>query len=402
MNAYNLLALESASAALAATLDARPPLGALWRRIVGLSEACAHLSLEDLPVREDDVLRPPLGLGQIQGEPQSARIARGIYSHILRPKDLRSDPEAAFHRAVRVAWLPSYIDDGRGGHVLYITEQEQEDWAQAGRDFARAIPGLLSSPGSPFITSIAIAAIAGAVMPEALPGAERLIFLSAEHTLRSELSLSGPVQAASVEGLDPAPAARWVFTPSLALSRDGFRAWSSQTPSGRQELVDRLLKSLNRDVGRLAQMEAWYQKCQDFSGQRSRSRKSDIARLMQSTPILNSDAVAHALGITPRGALNLLNAAEEAQLLVPITTRHHYRQWAVPAMSDMLRERGRLRSPSQAATQAADSVKPDPMRQPLPHDDDFDRRVEEVFSVIDDAISGIDALLERSSLIKAD
>jgi len=396
-----MLELEVRAARLAATLDARPELGALWRRMVALSEAAASMSLEQFSIPESDILRPPLGLGTAKGEPQSARIAREIYRFMLRPGGLRSDPLGIFDRAVEATRITDVIDDGDGGYVYYPIDVEVDIWQSGRRIFAEQAPRILRHRPPPILGALAVARLASECMPDPHPLTERLIFIAAEHELRRDLVFSDPIVARRLDGLDQRVDANWVCPPALALARGGLRSWSLNRPEMREGLVQRLHGTLGRETGRLGPLQAWSDRLnEDFQSQTQRSRRADFANLVRQTPILNGAAVAQGLDCTERAARNFLEDATRAGHLRLLTQRRSYRLWAVPALADMIEERrenlGRLRSkeaelPAETVAQEHVQAKSQPMQK----DEDFEARCAAILADIDKAMAGVDVLNEK-------
>lgn len=385
-----ILDLEIRAARLAATLDARPVLGALWRRMVGLSEASSTMMMENIGVAESDVIRPPLGLSVARGEPQSVRAARATYRMILRPGSFRDDPLAVFDRAVNATRLTELIEDGRGGHVHFPADAEQDMWVHGREVFAAHAPAIFGRAPPPILGAMAVTRLAAACMPEPHPMTERLIFMAAEHELRQDLVFSDPIVARPLDGLDHLVHADWVCPPSLALVRGGLRRWSVERPGARALLIDRLHAVLGLETGRLGPLNAWLQRLEeDFHGKNSLSRRADFARLIQQTPILNAPVAAEALGITDRGARKLIDEAERMGLITQLTARRSYRLWAVPALAEMIRERGG--PPLRPPERVDDGAGPAPPGRAQ----DVEARVESALDEIDSAMAGVDAVLGK-------
>jgi hypothetical protein len=390
-----VLQLEVRAARIAATLDARPALGALWRRMVALSEASATMSLETISVSETDILRPPLGLSQVKGEPQAAHAARSIYRMLLRPGSLRSDPMGVFDRSVQATRLTDIIDDGKGGYVYYPVDTEVDLWQRARVRFAEMVPRVLKLRPPPLLGALALARIASDCMPDPHPLTERLIFAAAEHELRQDLILSDPVVAQEFEGLDRKVDAAWICMPALALVRGGLRNWTPHRPDSRSLLIDRMHHVLGREIGRLGPLQGWSDRLEkEFRGRNSRSKRSDFANLLRETPILNAPSTADYLGITRRAARNILDDAEQMGVVAQLTSRSSYRIWAVPALADMIHERGRGQ---RRALQSPKAVKGEDLRPraQLIDDQEFERRVSSILQDIDSALTGVDDVLEK-------
>lgn len=396
----HILELEVRAARLSATLDARPELGALWRRMVALSEAAASMSLEMISIPESDILRPPLGLGTAKGEPQSARTAREIYRFLLRPGSLRSDPVGVFDRAVEATRITDVIDDGDGGYVYYPIDVEIDLWQSGRRIFAQEVPRILRHRPPPILGALAIARLASECMPDPHPLTERLLFCAAEHELRRDLVFSDPIVSRRLEGLHQRVDANWACPPALALARGGLRSWALRRAEMRDGLVQRLHDTLGRETGRLGPLQAWSDRLdEDFQDRTQRSRRAAFAELVRQTPILNGAAVAKGLGVTERAARNFLEDAHRQGHLRLLTLRRSYRLWAVPALADMIEERrenlGRLRSREAELPEPKDEgVDRRPTRS-LEADQDFEARCAVILADIDKAMAGVDALNEK-------
>jgi hypothetical protein len=392
----NLLNLETRAARLAATLDARPEIGALWRRMVAVSEASASLGLENLTVPEADILRPVLGIGLAVGEPQSARIAHEIYRTMLRPGSIINDTAGVYDRCLRAARMTELRDDHDGPRIDFAGHTEASDWREARSDFLEACAIVLRRKKPPILQSLAIARLVAETTPERLPMAERLIFNAAESDLRRDLVFSDPVIAHSIDGLEAKVDAAWVCTPALALSQQGYRAWSPISETGWSTLIERMDQSLGRNAGRLAQIKAWTERIDvDFRGKSAKSRRADFGALLTETPIINARAVSSTLSITERAARNLIDAAVEMGLIEALTGRRAYRLWAVPAMAELIRDRGTVPRRSDAPPDARGN-EPKAASRPLRRtDEDFEEKVSAILGDIDAAMRGIDITIDR-------
>ena len=394
--ASDILNLEIRAARIAATLDARPALGAIWRRMVGLSEAAASLSLEMITASEADIIRPPLGISTVQGEPQSARTAQAIYTSVLRPGSLRNDPTAVFDRCVEATHMTDAIDDGAGGYVYYPIDVEIEMWNRGRALFADLVPRILKDAPPPIIGAIAIARLASACMPDPHPMTERLIFMAAEHELRRDILMSDPIVSQSLDGLDRRVDASWICPPSLALSRGGLRSWGLDRPLMRSQFIERLHVTLGREIGRLGPLNAWSSRIDaEFTGKNTLSRRADFAALFKETPILDGTTTANALGITKRAARNYLEDAERMGLAEQLTSRASYRIWAVPVLADMIHERGKVSKKSVRVSEHLANETKEQRRPPLADDPDFETRIAQIMGNLDDALTGLDATLEK-------
>ncbi|MFZ3584807.1 hypothetical protein ACOI1H_22030 [Loktanella sp. DJP18] len=394
-NVAQVLLLEIRAARIAATLDARPALGALWRRMVGLSESAASLSLEMIIAKETDIIRPPLGLSTIKGEPQSARTAREIYRTTLRPGSINDDPLGVFDRCVEATRVTDVIDDGDGGYVYYPIDVEVQAWGRGREMFKQMAPRIIRDRPPPILGAVAVARLASSCMPDPHPMTERLIFMAAEHELRRDIVLSDPVVSSSLNVYESKIDASWVCPPSLALARGGLRSWALDRPQMRNQLFERLHLAIGREIGRLGPLNAWAEKLEnEFTGKIKSSSRKAFAKLIMQTPILDGSSTAAALDLTERGARNLLTDAEKMGLVTEITSRTSYRMWAVPVFADMIYERGTL-SRHSAQKEGVNEKMKSQKHTPLADDPDFENRIAAIMSDIDSAMTGLDDVLEK-------
>ncbi len=334
-----LHSLEAQSARVSAQLDARPELGALWRRLVSVSEASANLSMEDVPVPEHDILMPDLGSAMTSGDPQAARVAGAIHGFLLRPGNLLEAPGEVFDRAWQAGRLTSLAEDVEGGRVPQLTLAEKFEWDGARNDFEILARKVLRDDAPVLFRLLAFSGAVSQLLPERTPIMERLIFMAAESAMRRQDSLSDNTIGFKSRETDTRISAHWTLTPALALSRGGFRAWSPVSDRGGQDLAERLMRSLKFNVGRLGQIHKWMSGIEGFTGKTRKSRHRDLAQLILTCPIISADLAATRLDITARAARDLIDEAASRDLVQLMTPRRSYRLWAVPALADMIRER---------------------------------------------------------------
>lgn len=389
MDAIRLFDLEARAARLSAHLDANPEVETIWHRLVSLEEAGASLSMEDIPAALPDIVLGGHDTGLNQGDPQAARIARGIDSFLQRPGDIFDDPAELIDRALFAGRLSSLTEVERGGRAAYIRPESDPDWRDARRDIVDATR-LLTREGSVIQRLIAFSGLVSQFLPEPVPIAERLIFIAAESSLRARearrFGLGEPRQA----GL-----AHWTLSPAIALSRGGFRAWSPASAPGAKLLVERLDKSLARNIGYLARIAKWRQGAATFSGKTRKSHRSDLAALIARNPILSSLVIADRLSITERAARGLVSDAVDAGLLSLITPRRAYRLWAHPALAEQLRAQP---SPGRAPRRHEPRLprETDAIERLTPRSrEDSDAAIAAAEAGLDEALNAADLILER-------
>lgn len=341
MNAQDLISLESRAARVAATLDARPEIGQLWRRCVGLSESAASLSIEDVSVHEASIASLDLDLGPgAEEDPQALATARRISGALARPENPLDHPAEALRSAIDSARMSSLVDIDTGGRAAWIGQEAPDAWEFAIESFAAIAPEILRRPGSIVGRCLALSHLLCGILPERVPIAERLFLVHCEHAMRNDEFRLDPItrQGRGYGGTR----ACWVLTPSLALGRGGLRSWAPETPSGRMHLVSRLDHALGIEAGRLGALNAWNQKRRDFAAKWRSGTTASMANLLSTTPVVSSDNVALHCNVTLRTARRLIDAALEEDLLRLITPRRAYRVWAAPALADMISERKTL------------------------------------------------------------
>jgi hypothetical protein len=394
-DSIKLIDLETRAARIAASLDARPHIGAIWRRATAIGEAAASLGLEDITVQEADILRPVLDLGLTQGEPQSTTIARGIHQVLLRPSSLLAEPENAFQRIYATAYMSQALESPAGLRIDYPSNQEAHDWKEARDLFAKTVRSILSHPAPIFLKSLAVAKLGAEVAPQRYPMAERMLFTAAESELRREQAYSDPIISRQVAGLDRRVDACWVLLPATALSHGGFRAWSPISVQGQINLIDRLHSNLGREAGRIGQIVAWHDRLQTlFKGKTRKSTRDQFSDLIAETPIITGGSAAQALGTTERTARNLIHDAVEMDLLKPLTNRKMYRMWAIPVLADIVQQR--TRKIRDTGEKEAVSRQPDVAAQNR-HlvDAGFEARSARAISELDDAVAKADRILQK-------
>lgn len=320
-----ILALESRAGRLEGAFAADLELGTMWRSQVALSEACRSVGLEDIFVLEGDVIHR-----SAENAATSAETARGVQAaqdllRVMRaPGSLLSDPVAVIDRV----WSAS----------VSVTKLEAE-FAMSHDDIATLVSRAVSDAPTPFLGSLKAAIAFRSATGSRAPSADRLIFMCADHVLRNgetsiDRATSRPMGMLRME------AARWLLTPSLALSQDRFRAWSPVSRSGMEDLISGMDGEMSRALGALPILRRWRESSRAIAaGKHGKSRLRDLVDLAIGEPILTSGYVRDMLGVSDRTALYLMSEAEAAGILKLITPRRSHRIWAVPQMADRLRHR---------------------------------------------------------------
>ncbi|ETX30252.1 helix-turn-helix domain-containing protein [Roseivivax isoporae] len=322
-----LLGLEVAAGRIEGAFAADPDLGRLWRMQAALSEACRSVGLEDIHLSEGDLALRAFETPLTAFEPaRGGWHAERLLRVIVAPGDIAAEPGATIARCLRAG----LVDDGEAAGT-------PEDLDILARDVAVAV----AAAATPCLAGIRAAALVRAATGGTQPSAERLVFLAADHALRrGRAGGRGPSPGEGAEGILPALSADWVLLPSMALSAQGFRAWSPLSPTGIADLLSGLRIETGRTLGDLPVLRRWRDRAQGAcSGRHGKSRLSDLVALCLRRPILTGRGIADALAVTDRTARNLTAEAVEAGILAQLTPRRTYRAWAPVPLADRLRRR---------------------------------------------------------------
>ncbi|WP_167767274.1 hypothetical protein, partial [Jannaschia formosa] len=259
---------------------------------------------------------------------------------------LRTAPETVIARCLR-GTLRTEIDlSGPDEHPEQREDRERDARGQVTEIAAGVMAGLSTAP-TPFLGALRAAVTLRAITLGAAPAAERLVFMAAEHALRGgagrtrEDRSPGPVATlARIE-------AGWIFLPSAALTRNGFRSWQPGRPVGLHDLVEGLTGELDRAIGGLAPLRRWREGVRQAAGARTkRSRLRDVVDLVIREPILTTPHLRDMLELSERAAFTLMDEAAAAGIVRLVTPRRSWRVWARPDMAERLAARTRADRPA--------------------------------------------------------
>lgn len=335
----DLLAVESAAGRLEGAFLADAELGRMWRAQMALSETCRSVALEDIHLSEGAlVLRP------FEGRNSSLETARGVQHGldllrvVARPGDLRADPAGVLTRCLRAGFAADHAAEPAGQGAEPVGQGA--DWPDLAALARRIIADIDAAPG-PVLAAIRAAAHLRQATAAELPAAERLLFLCVDHACRlPNLRSSQGEDADEAAQLLGQIRAAWVLMPSMALTAQGYRAWSPGSPRGMRDLLAGLRIETGRALGQVPILRRWRDRARQMaSGRPGKSRLDELVTLSIHQPILTGRAIADALGVTDRTARNLVGHAVEAGVLAPITGRRSYRAWAPLPMAERLRQR---------------------------------------------------------------
>ena len=389
-----VLAIEVGAARIEGALLADPDLGRVWRAQAALTEACRSVGMEDINVQEGDLATRPLRVDVDEGE-----TARGVWLAgealrvLLSPGNLLVDPDRTVRRCLRVGVRP----DGSEGPM-----------PEAEPELVSAVSAAVRDAPGPLVGALRAALTMRTMTMSASPSAERLLFTCADHAIRGGRAgreMTDPLPEGL--GLTAGPGEpRWILMPSTSLSTGGFRIWSPGTPSGLASLLDGMRDEVGRGLGALPSLRRWRDLALASGADRhGRSRMRDLVRLLMSRPIVTGQIVADELGITPRGALNLIGEAAASGLLEELTRRRSYRAWAVAPVASRIRlrtvARGLRGRPGRAAEASPDPVgdSPDSVEEGPGPAFVRDRSGEEAaLAELDAALAAADRILDKYRL----
>ncbi len=378
-----VLRAEVLAARLEAAARAEPEVGNLWRSELALAEAVASACLEGVRLSERDLL-PRVALNGAQGaDPAGSELALGLIRVLKAPGDPLRHPVDTVRRFERAA--------GQGRGAALASDAGRSGRRATDAEIATLFAGL--RPGDMPILSAARAAAGYAQLTaRANPVIERLVFVAVEGALRGAAAPAGGPED-PFRGLSGRVDAGWVALPALALSHGRFQPWSPGSGSGLIDLACGLDAVLAAEIGRFGLARDWWRRgLAAGTGRRGSSRLTDAVRAFTATPVLSSALLAEALGLSLRGALNLLEELAGQGLVQEITRRRTARIWAVPGLAARLAPPGgrvRRRLAGQGGGPRPEGTSPSRREAQ-------GQEMEQAFAELEAAFARVDLLLERA------
>ena len=323
-SAFDLaLGAEVAAARIEAALQMDPAIAAQWRAEVGVAEAVASIGLEDVRLSEPDLL---IRISENSGSGIDARAtedALAIMRYIRAPGDVAGNPVEVLDRIARLSM--------RG---------EGDSDAIPGAELADIFDPCVGR--APIIEAMRAAADYAWRTDRRSPVAERMVFMAAEHASRTVNRRHGAIGQDTLRGLGGRFDADWICPPSVALSRLRFRIWSPSNPAMLRDLLEGIERVLSQELGRIIALRRWRERLEEVSrGRHGRSRLADAGEAFGIEPFMTSRILADRLGVTQRGAINLLDQLVAEGLIVELTRRRAARIWATPGLARILSSAGR-------------------------------------------------------------
>lgn len=386
-----ILGAEIMAARIEAALDADPVIAAHWRAEAAIAEAVASIGLEDVRISEPDLLVRIADSRSAGTDSRAAEDALSVLRFLRAPGDPGTEPKAVLDRISDLsrredmaAWNP---DEG-----LNLSEDE------AASIFSHCEGRM------PLIEALRAAALYGAISERMSPVGERLVFVAAEHLSRQRAA-ARPASLSDnddvLHGLGGRISARWIGLPSIGLASGQFRIWSPLNPKGARDILDGINASLIRDIGRLGRLRDWQRRGREAgAGRHGRSRLPDAIAMIGIEPVITSGLLSQKLGITQRGAINLIDDLVALGLLREMTRRRAARIWTTPELAARLGARAerqvqRPRPPriTIAPGSHSDDTHPAPVARNLREEGEASMR--RAMSEFDEALAEASSILAR-------
>ncbi|MCE6958372.1 hypothetical protein LAZ40_04785 [Cereibacter sphaeroides] len=316
-----LLGVEIRAARIEGLLRADPVLAAQWRAEAAVAEAVASVGLEDVRLAEADLLVRIAEARAGGTDAPAAEDALSILRFLRAPGDPDTAPEAVLERIARLARR----DGESGGEPLPTRELEVVFAGITGR--------------APVLEALRASALYAGLTGRLSPVAERMVFVAVEGAARrAGAGRAGGRQADDpLRGLGGRIAADWIVLPALALGRGRFRAWSPGTARGARDLIEGVDLVLGQEIGRVISIRGWQADlARATEGRHGRSRLAEAGAAFGLEPVMTAGILAERLGVTSRGALNLIGELERLGLVRELTLRRAARIWATPGLAAKL------------------------------------------------------------------
>ncbi|PTE21057.1 hypothetical protein C5F48_14255 [Cereibacter changlensis JA139] len=378
-----LLSAEIGAARLEGLLRADAVLAAQWRAEAAVAEAVASIGLEDVRLAEGDLLAR-IADSRTQGvDAPAVEDALAVLRFLRAPGDPLADPVGVLERIDRLARRDQPAEEGLSAE-----------------DLRPVFAGCIGR--APLLEALRASAFYGALTLRRSPVAERMVFVAADHAARR----IGPGRAGSstsgdpLRGLGGRVAADWIALPSLALTRGRFSIWSPGSGEGARRIVEGLRAGFEFELGKVIGIRSWQERLRAAGQDRhGRSRLADAGKAFGLEPVMTARVLAARIGVTPRGALNLLGELEGQGLVREITLRRAARIWATPGLAEKLAGARSARSqprpridggkPALAPEAVARDLGPRPLRE------EGQEGVRRALAEFDRVLSEVDGILAK-------
>lgn len=389
--AKDLFAAEISAARIEAMTQVDPAVGHVWRAEAALCEAVDTTGLEGIRLSTQDLLpRIAFNGGVDAGDVPAAELALSVLRIIKSPGDPLADPVGVIRRIEEAALFspPTDRDDAAS----------QEPAPRLSDAEARAVFTVAGSSDMPIVCAAHAAARYGLLTERSNPLIERLVFVAMEGSVRSHVARPGRHlrENARMGSLGTGLHASWIVLPSAALTRPRFLPWSPGSVTGLADLAAGLRQSLSDELGRIGVALAWTERAAAAGeGRHGKSRIADAATAFATQPLMTTADLATRIGITPRGAANLMHALVDEGLIHEITRRRASRIWATPSLAQRLTSATPASSPA-PRTAARKTVSPVETRPA-----DADMSLSARMASLDDVFRDFDAAMAKADLLLA-
>lgn len=380
-----LLSAEVSAARVEGLLRADTVLAAQWRAEAAVAEAVASIGLEDVRLAEGDLLAR-IADSRAQGvDAPAVEDALAVLRFLRAPGDPLAEPVGVLDRIDRLA----------------RRDQPAEERLSAD-DLRSVFAGCIGR--APLLEALRASALYGALTLRRSPVSERMVFVAADHAARriGPGRAGGSTSGDPLRGLGGRVAADWIALPSLALTRGRFSIWSPGSAEGARRIVEGLRAGFEFELGKVIGIRSWQERLRAAGqGRHGRSRLADAGQAFGLEPVMTARVLAARIGVTPRGALNLLGELEGRGLVREITLRRAARIWATPGLAEKLAGARSARSqprpridggkPALAPEFLARDLGPRPLRE------EGQEAVRRALAEFDRVLSEVDGILAKRS-----
>lgn len=325
-----MIGAEMSLARLEGLLSGDFRLARLWSSEAMISEAVCSVCLEDIQLRESDLLLRINSARAIDVDARGGEVANALIRLMRQPPDILGAPGQTLRRLEGVLRLRSSY------------RALEQDLPAAGMDavaFSELIEEELAQATSPLTSAIRIAARYSDQTEGGYPAVERILIVFLDGIVRQKQEMLLSERANHDD--DPisalARSARWVpiARPATAISMAGHSAWSLRSSDGVMRLLVALHENALRELGSIGVLRQWLARMDaTCAGLSRRSRLPRLFDLVTEMPLLTSRHVSEELAVSRRGALNLIEEAVGCGMLRTITSRRSARVWGTPALAD--------------------------------------------------------------------
>ncbi|MEP3668211.1 MAG: helix-turn-helix domain-containing protein, partial [Roseibium sp.] len=145
---------------------------------------------------------------------------------------------------------------------------------------------------------------------------------------------------AEIHHLHPLGRSGPIVMPATATARAGRIVWSPLRLGSVTDLAEALAHGISYDLGHIGLLRAQVANLRKAGeGRHGKSRIGDLADWLMTHPVITSGSVMKGLGLSRRGALDMIATLEAEGMLKQVTYRKTARIWATTSLADRLKRR---------------------------------------------------------------